>query len=109
MRLVIQQTWNALISAPARPYYRASIIIASNYLTYEQENAKKFLYADSGFGDSNRIFGKESVGNWMEQILKFYKVIILDVEMIIARFSNIKEELLTILQWINFILVFIFF
>lgn len=62
--------------APAQPVNRQSIVIPENYQNYQidSENAEKFLIADSGEGDDNRIliFGRESTKNWSHQIQKVY-------------------------------------
>lgn len=76
IRKTIQRIRNETQSAPPQPTNRAAIIIPIEYQMIEGEpqQSENFLLWDSGEGDNNRIliFGRESIGQWSNQITRMY-------------------------------------
>lgn len=67
----IQRARNEVNQAPPDPQVRTDLIIPQAYQMYDNQ---KFLLADTGIEDPNRIlvFGRQSHGEWSNQVEKLY-------------------------------------
>ena len=76
IRQVIQRTRNAYNAVPVQPINRESIELPESFTLYEKfpNHFEKFLLADSGLGDHDRIliFGRESIELWLDHFRKIY-------------------------------------